>query len=330
MLPFRLDIMRFIYTGLVLALVASGAVAELITTEGPNAIRVWSDQEHSVRIQIPAGWRARAAVKAEEGVIVAGEDLASGDLVFLHQTEGVVRELPPLPPKSAALRANPLPVARAGRLEGAVWLEGTDHQDFSVRAATWNGTSWESIETIARGKAGQPKLAPAAAILEDGTWLAVWAGFDGADDEIFWSQRVDGVWSRARRLHGDNEVPDILPALTSQGAGAHVAWSTFDGNDYRIQTARWDGQTWTISKTLHGRGAVDAAFEQRGRRRFLTFRSIQPEGWMLAEFEPGGSAIQLRRTRGFGDPYGDRPLVFVDEDGRAFLGVPRQLGPFHR
>ena len=261
----------------------------------PGSARIWSHAATSEQVSISSDRLPLVVVAAEDGYVIAGEDLVSGDLFFLHRAGGRTIELPTPPSQGGLLRSSPVLLTDDSRLEGCVWLEGSNQQDFTVLASAWNGTSWERVESVSIQKTG-PQLALSATVLEDGTWLVLWAGFDGTDDDIFWSRRLDGIWSKPKRLHADNRVPDILPTVTATGDSAIAAWSFFDGNDYRIQ----------------------AAFETVAGRSFLTFRTVVPEVWNLVEFDPAGT----QRQTAVASPFTERPLLVLEQGSPASLQWP--------
>jgi hypothetical protein len=204
------------------------------------------------------------------------------------------------------------------------WLEGTWEQEAAIHVAAWNGTSWGNVEVVS-GPSRAPQLALAGAVLSDDSWLLLWAGFDGSDDEIWWSRRVDERWSRPRRLHADNAVPDILPTVVETEDGALAAWSFYDGAHYRVRTARWDGEEWRLGPVLAGRGALEARWQRLDQRRFLTYRTVEPEGWGLAEAEDGGR-VRGRLVDSFFD---ERPLVVL-KGSAARLRWPWRQGSAER
>ncbi len=297
---------------------ASGPIgAEVALEVDADSARIWRGREAPERVRLSPDLVARTAVAAEGGVIITGDDQGSGDLFFLHHRAGSTTELPRPASLRGPLRTGPTLLALGDRLEGAAWLEGSGQNDFSIRAAAWNGSSWEDTEIIS-APTGRAQLALSSTVLADGSWLVVWAGFDGEDDEIFWSVRRDGAWSRARRLHANNGVPDVLPTVASQGELAQAAWSTFDGSDYRIQTARWNGSGWDLGEMLNARGADRAGLEQLEGRSFLTFRSVAPDGWNLVELERDG--VTLWDTEA--PPHAERPLVSLHDNGAPGLSWP--------
>lgn len=266
---------------------------------------------------MPADRLPRVAVPAEGGHVIAGDDLGTGDLFFVHRFAGQSIDLPTPPSQESVLRSSPVLLTAGDRLEGTAWLEGSSQQDFTVLASVWNGSSWETVEEVSIQETG-PQLALSATVLEDGSWLVLWAGYDGTDDDIFWSRRRDGTWSEPRRLHANNQVPDILPTITAHGPNAHAAWSFFDGNDYRTQTARWTGTGWALGATLDGLGSGRAAFENVAGRSFLTYRTVAPEAWNLVEFDLTGA----QRQTAVANSYSERPLVVLDEGFAPSLSWP--------
>lgn len=287
-----------------------------------NAARLWSSADAAVDVPLGAYRSARVAIGAEGGFVVAGTDGTTGDLFFLHHADGSTMEMP-LPTEHAdGLRAWPVLLEAGGRLEGALWLEGSGEQDFAIRAAAWNGTSWERVETVTPAR-GLPQLAVSAAVLDDGSWLAVWAGYDGDDDEIYWSRRKDGDWTSPRQLHRGNRVPDILPSVTAHGAGALAAWSVFDGNDYRVRTATFDGTKWRSSPPLDGLGAIDAGWQRVDGRLFVTYHSVEPEAWTVIELDREGFVVLQKSVAG---EVTDRPLVSARDGSAPRLVFPTREG----
>lgn len=304
-------------TTLLAALAAPALGGQVALQHDAGTARVWESSGISERIEIGSDRIARSAVAAEGGHVVAGEDLATGDLFFVQQVQAGSFELPAPPARSGSLRTGPVLLAEGDRLEGTVWLEGASPFESNVVASVWNGTSFERIETVSIHETG-PQLALTGAVLDDGSWLVLWAGFDGTDDDIFWSRRENGVWSRPKRLHPNNRVPDILPSVLSDAEGALAAWSFFDGSDYRVRTARWTGRGWDLEEALEGRGVGSASLETVDGRSFLTFQSVVPAVWNLVEFEATGD----RRLDRFSQPYRETPLIVIDNDERASLAWP--------
>ena len=295
---------------------SSPAEAQVALEVEAGAARIWVSSRAPEYLPIGRERIARVAVAAEGGHVVAGEDLATGDLFYLRQTETGTVELP-TPPSQTELRSAPALLTEADRLEGTVWLEGASAMESGIMASAWNGTSFERVEVVSVPRTG-PQLALSATVLEDGSWLVLWAGFDGTDDEIYWSRRERGVWSKPRRLNANNQVPDILPTVVATDGGALAAWSFYDGDDYRVRTAQWTGRGWKLDGALAGRGVGPASLETVAGRSFLTFQTVVPAAWHLVEFEAGSD----RRLAMFAEPYLEKPLIVLDQNENATLAWP--------
>ncbi len=162
-----------------------------------------------------------------------------------------------------------------------------------MRTADWDGAGWDRARIVARpGRGSQSGLA--GAILEDGSWLLAWSRHDGQDDEIFWSQRLDGLWDRPRRMEVDNRDPDLAPALLATPEGALVAWSRRQGDEYRVLLARFEVGRWQAPFEAAAAGSVFPSLQRRDGRSFLIHRRAVPLGWGVLEL--GAKGAILRRA----------------------------------
>jgi len=88
-------------------------------------------------------------------------------------------------------------------------------------------------------------------------WV-VWTGNTDRRDGIFFSCYDRLQWTPARRLDNDARFPQILPDV---GLGAEglpwVAWCAFDGSDYEIYSASWDGRSWSPAERVTDNHASD-------------------------------------------------------------------------
>jgi hypothetical protein len=83
-------------------------------------------------------------------------------------------------------------------------------------------------------------------------------------------------------------VPDILPVLRLVPGGVLAVWSFYDGNDYRLRSARFEDWSWTDGEVFGGKGASNAFFTENADQTLVSFRQVEPESWALAELEPTG------------------------------------------
>ncbi len=97
-------------------------------------------------------------------------------------------------------------------------------------------------------------------------WLA-WTGVDGSYSDIFWARRLGSGWSEARKVHGDNKVPDVDPVFSIDADGVvALSWQTFsDGNPLAVSMV-WNGKAW-VGRSLQQRTQDLKNTEKR--RKFL-------------------------------------------------------------
>ena len=278
-----------------------------------------------ISLPIPRGAEMRTALSLDEGWIAAGvRPDASGpgtsgrtEILLLTGDESAATELPPPPGRTSEIRHQPLPLIADGHLAGLLWLEGDSRSSFGVRFAEWNGTGWREPQTVAAPGPGS-QLALTAARLADGTWLAAWSAFDGTDDEIVWSRRGrDGAWSPARRAAAGNQVPDITPALTATRDGALLAWSRFDGEEYRVVVARFRNGAWTKPEFAAPAGSLFPGFEPAPQGQvWLLYRTAVPRGWSVAELDRTGRPVR-RAAVAVQSTAAERPVVQSTASGLA-------------
>ena len=290
-------------------------------SDGPRTL-VGSPGGYEVSIELPPGAVLSDLEPTESGWVAAGRlpfgDRGS-DLLVLQESPGGADLLPAPQPGPGRYRGQPVLLIEGSRLVGLVWAEGNGHRELEIWAAPWRDGEWGIPERVSpRGPGSQ--LAPAAAVLEDGSWLVVWAAHDGTDDEIVWSRRQAGVWSKPQRVHSDNDVPDITADLIAIEGGALVAWSWFDGNDYRLRTARLTDDTWTEFEVMGGKGSGGPGLMQTEEGVWLLYQTVEPASWTVLELDRSG--IGRRRATVMKET-NDRPLLFVSEDQQPRLRWPR-------
>ena len=251
------------------------------------------------------GCRTHSSRRGSELLLIEGRD-GKADLVNV-------------PPRiQGAFRGQPVLLTERDRLVGLVWAEGNAHDQLAIWAAPRDADQWGPSEQISPPGPGS-QLAPVGTILDDGSWLAVWPAFDGTDDEIFWSRRIDGEWSSPQRVHPENDVFDLMPDVTAIDGGALVAWSWFDGNDYRLRTARLADGIWSPVDTLGEKGSVEAGFVQSDGGVRLLFKTVMPASWTVLDFDRRG--VNGRRAI-LSVHVSERPVLLSDDQDRARLHWP--------
>lgn len=291
---------------------ADGAgLAVVARDEGRVEVR---DGARRQPVTLPARARVDAVARLAAGWVIAGSTAGAdgGESLWLLR-DGPAGALPMAAPAGAParLRLDPTALTRDGQLEGLAWLEGDDRRALGVRYAAWTGNGFAAPVVVAPSGPGS-QLALAGTRLADGRLLLVWAGYDGHDDEIWAALGADGQWSPPVRVGGDNRVPDITPDVTAVGDGALVAWSRFDGSEYRVYTARFAGGRFGPATPAAEPGSLFPTFERDGARAALLFRDARRRGWGLREIGDDGAPGRTGRVAELG---AGRPLVRLGERG---------------
>jgi hypothetical protein len=269
---------------------------------GNRATALVQGRDGSLRVETPDGGVQELALgdnmklnRVESlagGWVALGTQAALGtrDLFLIESDFSRVAELPP-PPGLVEERYWPVPLAEQGRLVGVAWIEGDSQPRTSVVVADWDGQEWSDPEVVSP-VTGFAQLAVSAAVLDDGSWLLLWAAVDGHDDEIFWSRRLDGSWSAPQRVHEDNAMPDIRPAVAAVEGGAVAAWSWLDGSDYRMRLARFDGSDWILSAPFGEKGSLEPGFQRDANGLRLLYGAVRPAQWEVVEIDRLGQALR--------------------------------------
>jgi hypothetical protein len=293
---------------------------------------------HQLDVALADGSSARAEIPSTVSIrrVVATGDryLASGSRVEADRSRPYlarllapagdsghalqVEELPSPPVRSGWQAGDAEPLVARGELRGAIWLEYRQARGQEVRTARWLGERWSSAETIApQGRGSQ--LALTAVALGDGSALVAWSRFDGSDDEIAWA-RFDGrSWGPPATVTDNQGQPDITPALGLLPGGTPLlAWSQFDGNDYRLQLSRWEADGFAAAITLGGKGAGRPSFVAGRDRLAVEYWDTEADAWVVVELDAEG---RPKRRAAFGGGSQQRPRVQLDDAGARFRGL---------
>lgn len=265
--------------------------------DADGSVLAWNNGRH---IALPLAKGSRLGQPRTVGSrwwVSANEPHADGNRIVLIQGEGaeivdqsVVHSAP-----GKALFASQ-PVVDPHGLQAVMWLEGTEVRTSEVRYALRRRDAWSAPETLSPRGAGT-QTALSVVTLDDGTWLATWTAFDGDDSDVLWSRYQLGAWSAPTRLGQDNPVPDITPRLLAVDGGALVAWSRYDGHDYRLMVAHFDptqadhntddAGPWSTPQMLGDPGTLYPEWTAAAQP-LLAFRQAVPAGWTVLRLDPQG------------------------------------------
>ena len=283
----------------VAALVASTSVAgvlqstreggELYAVQGRDTLRIGRLGGAEQEVDIASGASLHTLEPTSSGWLAAGHRATADgtELLLIEESEGTIQSLPVPQVPGARLSGQPILLIQDDSLAGLVWAAGNELRGLEIWAAEWLHGKWGEPELVSPKGPGS-QVAPRALVLEDGSWLVVWAAYDGQDDEIVWSLRSRGEWAKPERVAGDNAVPDITPRLLAIDRGALLAWSWYDGNDYRMKTSRFLDRSWTNPESFGEKGSLYPTVIQTYVGGLLLYKTVEPASWTVLALDRQG------------------------------------------
>ncbi|MBN1223233.1 MAG: SGNH/GDSL hydrolase family protein [Candidatus Aminicenantes bacterium] len=133
------------------------------------------------------------------------------------------------------------------------WVLYTQKTHWILVKDILSGRTWQINSGLLAGSFN-PKIVTDSA---NRIWV-VWTGNTDRRDGIYFSF-YDGLqWTPARRLDNDTQFPQILPDVGLGPEGLPLAtWCAFDGSDYEIYSASWDGRSWSSVERVTDNHAAD-------------------------------------------------------------------------
>jgi hypothetical protein len=110
-------------------------------------------------------------------------------------------------------------------------------------------------------------------------------------------------------------VPDITPVAVAVPGGALIAWSRFDGEEYRLALATFDGTSFREVGAPGPPGSIDPGFVAGGVVPRLVWFDARADAWVLAEVAADGTLTERARVAG---PIDDPPVVSVARGKASF------------
>jgi len=130
--------------------------------------------------------------------------------------------------------------------QGTAWVTWTRWREGQkdIYIAHWTGSRWTLPQKVNSPRVTS-NLSPQIVLdHQDRPWI-FWAGFDGTDDDIYYSYWNGQGWQPEARVNFNDTVPDVTPSATVDETGTiWVAWSGFDGETYRIYFSYWTLAGW--------------------------------------------------------------------------------------
>lgn len=277
---------------------------------GAGAPAVWQDRDgwrlemagRSTRLPAAAGDQFTSVAALADGWLAAGfrPAAAGSELILLRGSGEKVAAVAPPPGSTASFRLWPVLVADGSQPVGLAWLEGEESRSYGVRWSPWTEAGFAPPVEIAPPGPGS-QLALAAARLEDGRTLLVWAAFDGTDDEIVAAVGAGREWTAPVPVGRGNDVPDITPDVVAVAGGALVAWSRFDDGEYRVAVARLADGRFAELAAAGPPGSLFPTFESGDGDPVLLWHDARSDAWVLAELRGDEALVERARVAGDDD-----------------------------
>lgn len=142
-------------------------------------------------------------------------------------------------------------------------------------------TRWEDSGWIPPQKVNSPQitsnLSPQMVVdPQEVVWI-FWSGFDGVDEDIYYSYWNGQGWQPEARVNPDNMVPDVNPSAKVDESGIiWVTWKGFDGQGYRTYSNHWTSRGWSPPVM------IDPQLPSAGNRQqtFKNLNSIRNETYI--------------------------------------------------
>ena len=133
----------------------------------------------------------------------------------------------------------------------AVWSM-VDGSNSVLKYSIKHGTRWSTPRVLADEMS--TNLAPTVVFDSNDVCWVFWSANNNDDDDIYVSKFAAGVWSQAKMVNADNDVPDILPeAGLDDNGNIWVSWQQLQENEYVEVTKSYERLS---RKVMSSRNAV--------------------------------------------------------------------------
>jgi hypothetical protein len=144
----------------------------------------------------------------------------------------------------------------------AVWSQRNGPtNNISTYANRFNGTAWGTAELIETGDAGNARN-PQVAVDSNGNAIAVWAQYDGANENTY-ANRFDGTnWGTAELIETNTGMADDPQVAVDSNGHAIAVWTQRDGTKNSIYANRFNGTAWGTAELIETGNDSDASYPQ--------------------------------------------------------------------
>jgi hypothetical protein len=135
-----------------------------------------------------------------------------------------------------------------------------------------------------------------------------------------WSVHTGEGWSEPLGVAGDSPGPDITPSVSATDHGAILAWSRFDGGQYRLALAAYRDGAWSDPVLAHTPSGLYPGFVRGAATPILSYLEVSetaPRRWVVSELDVAGRRVVA--SAGVPSGQAERPvIVALGADGVRF------------
>lgn len=186
---------------------------------------------------------------AHEMKVVWAADQGQGEQIYFSSFEKNIWSAPVQLSHEKEMAFQPAVSSGCDGKNWAVWSHQNKAGSF-LQFAVYNSTQWSTPLQIDTEM--NTNTASAIIVGSDNIPVIAWTGIDNLYPDIFWSRWNGKSWDLPQKVHVDNEVPDLQPALYLDTSGnIALSWQTFlNGKYVEVVKMFQDGQWQSISNQL--------------------------------------------------------------------------------
>ena len=126
-----------------------------------------------------------------------------------------------------------------------------DGKTFSIQYAYWTGINWSPAFNLEQADNRWDTSIEAVFTSEGHIWAA-WSWEDGNDDEIVFSYYNGTSWNTKKRIHENNSIPDIDPAIgLDSNQEPVIVWLRYNDNHYRLYYSYHKNSVWSTPALVY-------------------------------------------------------------------------------
>jgi len=219
-----------------------------------------------------------------------------------------------------------------------VWDNGSNTGN-GVSYATWNGSTWSSIQTLSLPITGEPVHMQLAASPNSDTMVLAISTNAASNNQValVW----DGsAWGHAQTLGSNTHQAhfEMSVAFEQQSGRAMVLYDNSAGDSPDVQFQIWDGSSWSGEQSVSAPAGINTAYELRStviasdlksNRLALAAKDDHDQVWMSVWDGSAWGSEVIATTSGvtLPDDHPTMALAFESQSGELLAAYGKATGP---